>query len=62
MTQYQKGMYVMKFLKKLGLNMLTIGRALDDKNLEKSYQTIQNNPQIKKEEFLGLVGIEEIKD
>lgn len=62
MTQYQKGMIVMKFLQKLGVNLITIGEAIDDKNLEKSYQTIQNNPKITKELFLKTMEIEEVED
>lgn len=61
MTQYQKGMFVMRFLQKLEINMMTIGHAIEDKNLEKSYQTIQNTPQITKEEFLKIMEIEEIE-
>lgn len=59
MTQYQKGMSVMKFLQNLGMNMITVGEAIEDKNLEKSYQIIQQNPQITKEEFLEKMDIEE---
>ena len=59
--QYQKGMLVMNYLQGLGMNMLTIGTAIDDTNLEKSYQTIMENPQITKTEFLQKMQmIEEI--
>ena len=61
-TQYQKGMSVMNYLKELGLNMLTIMEAVDDRNLEKSYQLISEDPQILKEEFLETMGIEEESD
>ena len=43
----------------LGVEMIAVGKAIDDKNLEKSYQLIQDNPQIAKEEFLAKMGIEE---
>lgn len=42
----------MNYLEKLGIDILTIGGAIQDKNLKKSYQLIQNNPQITKKEFL----------
>ena len=59
MTPYQKGITVMNYLQGLGLSMITIGEAIDDKNLEKSYQLIQKNPTISKEEFLAKMEIEE---
>ena len=62
MNQYQKGISVMNYLQDLGLNMLTIGHAIEDKNLEKSYQLIQQNPKITKDEFLKTMGIKEEKD
>ena len=52
MTQYQKGILVMDYLQDLGVNMITIGEAIDDKNLDRSYQLIKENPQITKAEFL----------
>ncbi len=52
MTQYEKGVFIMDFLQSLGLDMITIGQAIDDKNIEKSYQLIQSNPSISKDEFL----------
>lgn len=61
MNQYQKGMFVMGYLQDLGLSMLTIGHAIEDKNLEKSYRLIQENPQITKKEFLSIMQIEEIE-
>ena len=60
--QYQKGISVMNYLQDLSLNMLTIGHAIEDKNLEKSYQLIQQNPKITKDEFLKTMGIKEEKD
>lgn len=52
MTHYQKGILVMDYLQDLGVNMITIGEAIDDKNLDRSYQLIKENPQITKAEFL----------
>lgn len=62
LDQYQKGMLVLNYLQELRINMLTIGEAIEDKNLEKSYQLIQSNPKITKEEFLTEMGIEEETD
>ncbi len=61
MTQYQKGMLVMNYLKSLQTDILTIGDAIEDDNLEKSYQLIKENPQITKAEFLKQMGLKEKK-
>ena len=57
--QYRMGVSVMDYLESLELDMITIGRAICDKNLERSYQLIKENPNISKEEFLTAMGIEE---
>ena len=62
MNQYQMGISVMDYLQSLGLNMGTIGYAIQDGYLEKSYQLIKDNPKISKAEFLKRMGIEEYKD
>ena len=59
MTDYQMGITVMDYLQSLGVNMIAIGEAIDNKNLKKSYQLIQDNPTISKEEFLDKMEIEE---
>ena len=59
MTQYQMGMLVMDYLQDLGVKMITIGEAIDDKNLDRSYQLIKENPQITKAEFLKKMQISE---
>lgn len=59
MNQYEKGVAIMDFLQGLGIDMITIGQAIDDKNLEKSFQLIQSNPDITKDEFLTKMGIKE---
>ena len=59
MTPYQKGITVMDYLQNWGLGMIAVGKAIDNKNLEKSYQLIQKNPTISKEEFLAEMEIEE---
>lgn len=60
MSQYQKGILVMNYLQNLGINMVTIGAAIQDKNLDKSHQLIVNNPKITKQEFLKEMQIEEL--
>jgi hypothetical protein len=49
----------MDYLQGLGMDMITVGEAICDENLEKSYQLIQENPQITKAEFLTKLGIQE---
>ena len=41
------------------MDMITIGDAICDENLEKSYQLIKENPNISKAEFLRIMQIEE---
>ena len=57
--QYKMGIFVMDYLQGLGIDMITIGQTIDDKNLEKSYFLIKNNPTISKEEFLSKMQVEE---
>ena len=59
MTRYQKTKLVMNYLKSLGINVLTIGRAIDDDHWELSYKLISENPNIDKKEFLKRTGIKE---
>lgn len=59
MTQYQKGILVMDYLQGLGIDMITIGDAVCDENLERSYQLIIDNPKIGKDEFLSKMEIVE---
>ena len=59
--QYKMGIFVMDYLQSLGLNMSTIGQAIQDGKLEDSYKLIQDNPKITKEEFLREMKITEIK-
>lgn len=60
MNQYEKGLLVINYLQNMGLNMSTVGTAIEDNKLEKSYQTIKQNPKITKQEFLKIMGIEEV--
>ena len=58
MNEYQKGIYVMNLLQKLGLDMITIGAFIDNKNLNKSCQLLQENPKISQKELLARVKTE----
>ena len=55
---YKKGIAVMDYLESIGLDMETIGEAICDENLEKSYEIITRNPTITKYEFVEKLGIE----
>ena len=55
---YQKGRFVMDYLKGLGLDFDTIGESICDENLDKSYEIITQNPTIGKYEFIKKLGIE----
>ena len=57
--QYKMGIFVMDYLQGLGVDMITIGQAIDDKNLKKSYLLIKENPTISKKEFFRVLGINE---
>ena len=59
MTQYQKGVLVMDYLQSLDVDMITIGEAICDQNLEQSYKLIKENPKISKAEFLERMQISE---
>ena len=57
--QYKMGIFVMDYLQGLDVDMITIGQAIDDKNLKKSYLLIKENPTISKKEFFRVLGINE---
>ncbi len=59
MSQYQMGIFVMDFLQNLGIDMITIGKAICDEHLERSYWLIKENPEITKEKFLTAMQIKE---
>ena len=52
MTQYEKSILVMDYLQVLELNMLTVGWAVDNDHLEKSYQTIKEKVRRYSSDFL----------
>ena len=55
---YNKGVFVMDYLKRIGFDFETIADAICDENLDKSYEVIVQNPTISKYEFVGKLGIE----
>ena len=44
--QYQKGMFIMKYLKELGTHPITVAEAVSNENYRKSYQIIQEKTSI----------------
>ena len=44
--QYIKGTYVSKYLEGLDVHPIHIAEAVSDRNYQKSYQLIQDNPKI----------------
>lgn len=59
--QYDRGVWLENFLQNLGIDEYAIGTAIDDDNIDKSFQLIQDNPSITKDEFLQKMHIEEYK-
>ena len=59
MTQYQKAMLVMDYLRELQAEPEDILEAICDRNLEQSFQLIQENPQITLEELMSKIQTEE---
>ena len=57
--QYDKGVVVCNYLSSLGVHPITIAESVSDENYRKSYQLIQEKPNISKEEFLNTMGIME---
>jgi hypothetical protein len=57
---YEKGIFVMDYLKGLGVDMTAVLDAICDQNLEQSYQLIKYNPNITKQAFLTIMGISEV--
>ena len=52
LIKYEKELFVNNYLQSIKANRFTIIEATSDKNLEKSYQIIQANPEISEPEFL----------
>ena len=59
MTQSEKGIFVMNYLRALNTEGVAILDAICDENLEQSYKLIAENPKISKREFLQIMQISE---
>lgn len=57
-SNYEMGEFVTNYLQSIGLDLLTIGEAICDENLQKSYLLIKNNPTIDKLTFVKMMEIE----
>ena len=55
---YNKGVFVMDYLKRIGFDNDTILDAICDENLDRSHEIISRNPSIGKYEFVEKLGIE----
>ncbi len=56
MKQYK---YISNRLKEIECEPITITEAVSDENFDKCYKLLKDNPNITKEEFLSIMGIEE---
>ena len=59
LSNYEKGMLVMNYLKEQKADSTIILDAICDENLEKSYDLITRIPTIDKETFIKTLNIEE---
>lgn len=59
LSDYEKGMFVMNYLKKQKAESTIILDAICDENLKKSYDLITRIPTIDKETFIKTLSIEE---
>ncbi|MBQ8196620.1 MAG: hypothetical protein IJZ73_01015 [Clostridia bacterium] len=60
--QYKKGSIIAKYLEHLDVHPITIAVAVSNENYRKSYQIIQENPNISKIEFLEKMQLIEERD
>ena len=56
--QYDKGKFSLDFLNRLGIGVTEALDAIDDENIERSYQLLKANPEVTKEECMQLLGLE----
>ena len=56
--QYDKGKFILDFLNRLGIDVTEALDAIDDENIERSYQLLKANPEVTKEECMQLLGLE----
>jgi len=59
MTHYQKGVFVMDYLREMDVDSAAILDAICDEKLERSFKLIHENPSITKSEFLTEMQISE---
>ena len=59
MTQSEKVIFVMNYLRALNTEGVAILDAICDENLEQSYKLITESPKISKREFLQIMQISE---
>ena len=55
--QYEKGVFVINYLEKLGVHPIVIAEAVSDDYYKQSYELIKNNPTITKEAFLKIMNL-----
>ena len=55
---YDKGIFVMEYLRNIGLDSETILDAICDESLDKSFEIITQNPTIGKYDFVKKLGID----
>lgn len=60
MNFMNKDFEIENYLKNLGLNWIAIAEAMSDENYSKTMELLGKKPQITKNDFLKIMGIEEI--
>ena len=62
MTHYQKAVLVMDFLQDLGVDIISVARATDDRRFDRTWNLLVENPDITKEEFLRVLETMEVQE
>lgn len=62
MTHYQKAVLVMDFLQDLGVDIISVARATDDRRFDRTWNLLVENPDITKEEFLRVLETMEVPE
>lgn len=62
MTHYQKAVLVMDFLQDLGIDIISVARATDDRRFDRTWNLLVENPDITKEEFLRVLETMEVPE
>ena len=60
MNFMNKDFEIENYLRNLGLSWITIAEAMSDENYNKTMELLDKKPQITKNDFLKIMGIEEI--